>query len=588
MSALPASGKTTPPHYFTNVNPDLLGWLPLNARRIVEIGCGSGSLGVAYRRRNPLAGYGGVERFNPAAESARQVLDWVEEGDIEQAAVQSRLEARLTDQAADVLVFGDVLEHLHDPWTCLAQLRQWVEPGATSVACIPNVAHWSLLLQQLQGRWDYAEQGLLDRTHLRFFTLETAIELFRQAGWSVVDAKPRVLQAEQTRKALEAFTSLSTALGIAPERIRQNLSAFQWVIRAVNGTAPVKLHLAGFGLRKQAGVTEARIDHPLQTLASLPVTRVTHSEQGITLPTDWSPGVLILQRQFLIHRPFIESLEKLMDKGWIVIQDMDDDPHHWREFVESGFYAYRAVHAVTVSTEPLADMIRAWNPEVRVFPNAIQQLPLPSPPRADGRLRLFFGALNRGNDWRPLLSAYRELAEQCLQTLEFVVVHDREFFAALPESACKVFHPTLSQPDYLSVLASCDLALLPLADTPFNRMKSDLKFIECCAAGVVPVCSRVVYAERPEHLGIGYFADTPAEWLKVLLEAIQNPTERQTRRERGLDYVRTHRMHAGQVTTRLQYYQSLIADRPRLEQARQARLSALPPHHDPRRSGIHT
>jgi len=583
MTTLPATASTTPPRYFTNVNPDLLDWLPLNACNIVEIGCGSGALGGAYRQRNPRAVYGGVERFNAAAESARQVLDWVVEGDIEQDTIQSRLQARLGERPADVLVFGDVLEHLHDPWTCLTRLRQWVEPGGTCVACIPNVAHWSLLVQQLQGRWDYADQGLLDKTHLRFFTLETAIDLLRQAGWNVVDAKPRILQVEQTRKALDTFTALSAALGIAPERIRQNLSAFQWILRAVNGTPPVKLHLAGFGLRKQAGVTEARIDHPLQTLASLPATRVTHSEQGITLPTDWNPGVLILQRQFLIHKPFIESLEKLIGKGWVVIQDMDDDPHHWREFVESDFYAYRAVHAVTVSTEPLAEMIRAWNPEVRVFANAIRQLPTRAPARPEGRLRLFFGALNRARDWQPLMAAYRQLAERNPETLEFVVVHDQAFFEALPQTTRKVFHPTLPQPDYLSVLSACDLALLPLNDTPFNRMKSDLKFIECCAAGVVPVCSRVVYADRPEHRTIGYFADTPDEWLSVLQQAIDNPTDRQARSRQGLDYVRTQRLHAGQVSARLDYYQSLLADRPQLEQARQARLSAIAPHHDPRR-----
>ncbi|MEY4194103.1 MAG: hypothetical protein RLZZ226_471 [Pseudomonadota bacterium] len=574
--------------YFANVNPELLDWLPLDAGTLVEIGCGTGSLGVAYRARNPASRYGGVELHPEAADAARPVLDWVVTGDIEQPAVVERLAAALSGQPADVLVFGDVLEHLHDPWQCLARLRQQVRPGGTCVACIPNVAHWSLLLQQLQGRWDYADQGLLDRTHLRFFTLETAIELFRGAGWTVLDAKPRIIQPDKTRQAVELFTSLADRLGTPPERIRQNLSALQWVIRAVNGPVPTRLHVAGFGLRKQAGVTEARIDHPLRALASLPHSRVIHSEQGISLPTDWAAGVLILQRQFLIHPPFIQSLQKLIDKGWVIIQDMDDDPHHWREFVESDFYAYRAVHAVTVSTEPLAAMIRAWNPEVRLFANAIHQLPLipATVPKQGGRIRIFFGALNREADWRPLQTVWQHLADQRGDAIEFVVVHDQAFFAALPSGCAKVFHPTLPQPDYMKVLASCDLALLPLRDTPFNRMKSDLKFIECCAAGVVPVCSSLIYADRPEHLDIGWFADTAADWLTALLAATADPAALAGRRALGLDYVKTRRMQAGQVRERAAYYQALIADRTRLEQARQARLAAIPARFNPLQSTI--
>lgn len=573
---------TTPLQYFANVNPDLLDWLPLDAKKILEIGCGTGSLGMAYRSRNPVAIYGGVELFATAAESARQQLDWVVEGNIEHADVLQQVDTALAGSPADVLVFGDVLEHLVDPWQCLAGLRSRVRPGGTSVACIPNVAHWSLLLQQLQGQWNYTDQGLLDRTHLRFFTLNTAIEMYHSAGWQVIEAKPRVMQPDQTRKVLAIFEQLAEALGISKERIRQNLPAFQWVIRAVNGDSPERLYLAGFGLKKQAGVTEARIDHPLKTLASLPYVRATHSEQGLTIPNDWPLGVLILQRQFLIHPPFIQAIENLISKGWIVIQDMDDDPHHWREFVESDFYAYRAVHAVTVSTQPLAEMIRAWNPEVRVFANAIYQLPVVSPsvPKNGERIRIFFGALNRKRDWQALMPTYRHWAETQGASIEWVVVHDREFFEALPEACRKVFHPTLPQPEYLSVLASCDLALLPLNDTPFNRMKSDLKFIECCAAGVVPLCSRLVYSDTPEHLNIGYFADTADEWLSVLVESTQ-AGEILRRRQLGLDYVQTRRMHSGQVTARSEFYRALLADRPRLEQARQLRLAAIPAQFNP-------
>jgi hypothetical protein len=131
-------------------------------------------------------------------------------------------------------VLGDILEHLRDPWRTLADLRQRARVEAVCCACIPNVAHWSLLLQQLRGRWDYVDAGLLDRTHLRFFTLQTAIELFRQAGWKPLDARPRVQSPDRTREALELFKPLCPALGVGVDDLKRNLSAFQWVIRAVN------------------------------------------------------------------------------------------------------------------------------------------------------------------------------------------------------------------------------------------------------------------------------------------------------------------------------------------------------------------
>jgi len=112
--------------------------------------------------------------------------------------------------------------------------RERVRKGGTCITCIPNVSNWSLLLGQLRGEWKYADSGLLDRTHLRFFTLDSAVEMFKQAGWSVVSASARVIDREQTGKALEAFEPLVETLGIPRDKMRRNLSAFQWVIEAKN------------------------------------------------------------------------------------------------------------------------------------------------------------------------------------------------------------------------------------------------------------------------------------------------------------------------------------------------------------------
>jgi hypothetical protein len=126
----------------------------------------------------------------------------------------------------------------------------------------------------------------------------------------------------------------------------------------------------------------------------------------------------------------------------------------------------------------------------------------------------------------------------------------------------------------MDLLRTCHVALLPLNDTPFNRLKSDLKFIECCAAGVVPVCSPVVYAERPEHHEIGLFAETADQWKHALLALASNRNEVARRAALGRDYVRRHRMHSQQAPEREAYYQGLLTNRAALESERRARMKS--------------
>lgn len=145
--------------YYRNVNPDLLACLPLDAHRILEVGCGDGSFARAVLARQPQATYVGLELFAQAAHEAQRVLSHVVVGDVEQPATLAALDQVCARQEGgfDALVLGDVLEHLRDPWRVLKQLRERMVSGGTATVCVPNVAHWSLLQQQLCGRWDYAE-----------------------------------------------------------------------------------------------------------------------------------------------------------------------------------------------------------------------------------------------------------------------------------------------------------------------------------------------------------------------------------------------------------------------------------------------
>jgi SAM-dependent methyltransferase len=224
-----------PTSYYDRVNPDLLAAIPASAHVLLEVGCGTGALGHAFMAGQPQARYYGIEMNEEAAAQARHRLAAVACCDIE-------VDWNPHDLAAgslDVLIFGDVLEHLRDPWTTLSRLAGLLREGGVAAACIPNIGHWSIVAGLLAGRFDYAQEGLLDRTHLRFFTLASMVGLLQRAGLTPVEARARRLP--NLNRGLEEFLGaadpLCRHLGLSPETLKRNLSAFQYVVTAAKGAA---------------------------------------------------------------------------------------------------------------------------------------------------------------------------------------------------------------------------------------------------------------------------------------------------------------------------------------------------------------
>ena len=223
---------TAPADYHDRLNTELLARLPAGARYVLEIGCGSGALARTYRAGHPAANYTGVECDAAAARRAQAACTRVVLGDIEAAACWQALDQLRPGPGWDLVVLGDVLEHLRDPLATLAGLAARASVEARCVACIPNVGHVSLVYQLLQARWDYADDGLLDRTHLRFFTQPTMVALFAQAGWEVQACTARVFEPEATERALLPLLELAPRLGMDTEAMRLHLSAYQWLVEA--------------------------------------------------------------------------------------------------------------------------------------------------------------------------------------------------------------------------------------------------------------------------------------------------------------------------------------------------------------------
>jgi len=146
--------------------------------RVLDVGCASGYLAERYAARGCRVF--GIEPDAANAERARRFCENVVVGDIESASDRAQLPAPF-----DFVVFGDVLEHLRDPWTVLAATRTLLADDARVIVSIPNIGHWSARREIALGRFPYAESGLFDRTHLRFFTRASALALAETAGYDV-------------------------------------------------------------------------------------------------------------------------------------------------------------------------------------------------------------------------------------------------------------------------------------------------------------------------------------------------------------------------------------------------------------------
>ena len=165
--------------YYAHTRPEMLAYFTQSPGRVLDVGCGQGSFGASLKAQHPQAEVWGVEPMAPAARSAAQVLDHVCVGNFDTG-------LQLPERSFDAVVFNDSLEHLPDTVAALALTRRLLKPGGRLVASIPNVRYWPHLKRYLfQGDWKYEDEGILDRTHLRFFTCRSIRRTLVEAGFEV-------------------------------------------------------------------------------------------------------------------------------------------------------------------------------------------------------------------------------------------------------------------------------------------------------------------------------------------------------------------------------------------------------------------
>lgn len=193
-------------------------------KAVLDVGCASGYLARALQSQGCRVS--GIEIDPVAAETARDALEKLVVGDLNHVRLSDSFDAA----SFDVLVFADVLEHVLEPATVLADALTLLAPGGRVVISIPNVAHGAVRLALLQGRWEYTDTGLLDSTHVRFFTYASLMAMLDEAGLVVEDARSTVADP------LTAEVSIN-ADGLPPSvvewvRHQQHALDYQFVLSA--------------------------------------------------------------------------------------------------------------------------------------------------------------------------------------------------------------------------------------------------------------------------------------------------------------------------------------------------------------------
>jgi len=425
----------------------------------------------------------------------------------------------LAPASVDAVVFGGRLSDLADPAAILARLAPLLREGGVAIARLHGAA--------------------------------TDLSRLRVPGFALFDSLPR--------------------------RDKSGAVVSQ-VVRAIRGRLPALMEVRQMIFAGR--FLDVRTVEPGALLGSLPGMRVQTRDRAMRIvqPKDATPRIFVIHRTLPDDpQAYLRGVADLLAAGYVVVADMDDHPERFPGPLRERALAAAPVvlggcHAIQASTAPLAAELRAWNREVGVVPNQLFELP-PVPERPLEPVRLFFGAINREDDWAPhMASLNRILATR--PGVRVRVVYDRAFFDAL-ETPNKAYFPALPRLQYLAALHACHVAWLPLADTLGNRCKSDIKALECAAGAVAILASETVYARSLRHGDTAWLYAEGTGFAHGLESLLDQAALRARLGEAARAWVAAERMGCDHVESRREWYAALWSRRAALTEALYARLPQL-------------
>lgn len=278
-----------PPGYYEHARPDVQAMVPIHARIVLDVGCGAGRLGAALRSAGRRVI--GIELDPAQAARARACLDEVLVGDVETMALPFR------PGTFDCIVCADVLEHLRNPWQFLARCRALLKPDGALVVSIPNIQFIGVLGELAQGRFTYRPAGILDRTHLRFFTKTEFDRGLQRAGFAVRAWKP-ILSAD-----LAALVRPTEG-----DRMRLDLDRV-----AIRDVTPEELE--GF-----LALQYVLVAHPATGAPGPPSGEQTEGDSGAPRASDAAPAAAEPGCDILAGRQDLDEVTRWTDAGYAALE----------------------------------------------------------------------------------------------------------------------------------------------------------------------------------------------------------------------------------------------------------------------------
>ena len=523
--------------------------------KVLEVGCSAGYFGGAVGSVGHEVW--GVEPNQEAAVVASKTLHKVYNGFIQDFFAQN------LDTRFDVIVFGDVLEHLNDPDSVLKLCKEHLTDSGAIVASVPNVAHVAIRAMLLEGRWEYSDLGILDRTHVRFYTKSSLVELFTNASYIVRNLHPVQISAEQVDELCKLDLD-PKILKVAVKQIKDDCAYdFQYVLLAqpVTETETAaqanKLVVNGSGLRVVCLVSS--LDSTLVELRlKLPLVRWAQKNGGAVrfvsifdhTPNDLGWGdIFILQRDAGDYAVgLIKFLKSNKKKVIFEIDDLLIDlpeflSHHAASIGVNEKYITESIglaDAVTVTTTRLGDQISRFNKSIFCIPNCAE--------------RPIGGVAKHSNVPSNQVTLIVASSDKVL--VDFIIpalkaVHLKygvRIVAIGPPGQMLVDaglvverFENMSYHSFRLFLATMDngVGLIPLDDSNFSSCKSPIKYFDYSQVGLPSVCSGVPpYSDHIVDNETGYIVEnTTLAWVSAIEGLVTSSDLRLKIARAAADYV---------------------------------------------------
>ena len=219
-SSFKGENQQTNKSYYGYARPEIQALVSRKAKKILDIGCGAGVFGRELKNRQKCY-VAGIEYAPEAANKAETVLDRVYTGDA------VKIIPEIQKNSFDAIIMADFLEHIANPEKILSDVKRILMPAGKLVLSIPNVRHWSVIKDLLEGRWEYRDAGILDKTHLRFFTWQSILSLLNSAGYHIDSYSGTYLQGYDVPM---EFINLSKQCGIDTSSLANEGRIYQYLI----------------------------------------------------------------------------------------------------------------------------------------------------------------------------------------------------------------------------------------------------------------------------------------------------------------------------------------------------------------------